>query len=88
MNPINKTYIVFILVIIAIALGLGLGIGLNKSDSRKEITYVGSKDNHLYAINEDGTEEWKFLTGGEVTSSPTIGSDGTIYVGSNDNYLS
>ncbi len=34
-----------------------------------------------------GTLKWKFQTGNDVFSSPAIGSDGTIYVGSNDNYL-
>ena len=34
--------------------------------------YVGSKDNHLYAINKDGTQKYKFPTGGEVTSTPKI----------------
>jgi len=49
--------------------------------------YVGSKSNHLWAINPAGTEKWKYSTGGDVNSSPAIGADGTIYVGSNDNYL-
>jgi len=31
--------------------------------------------------------KWKFKTDGEIYSSPAIGSDGTIYVGSNDGYL-
>jgi len=39
----------------------------------------------LYA--QDGTEKWAFETGGSVFSSPAIGSDGTIYVGSSDNKL-
>ena len=30
---------------------------------------------------------WEFETGGSVTSSPAIGSDGTIYVGSRDKKL-
>ncbi|UCH89619.1 MAG: PQQ-binding-like beta-propeller repeat protein [Thermoplasmata archaeon] len=30
---------------------------------------------------------WKFETGGKVKSSPIIGPDGTIYVGSEDRYL-
>ena len=33
-------------------------------------------------INPDGSKKWAFKTGGRVTSSPAIGSDGTIYVGS------
>ncbi|MEW6592836.1 MAG: PQQ-binding-like beta-propeller repeat protein [Candidatus Hadarchaeota archaeon] len=47
--------------------------------------YVGSFDNNLYAINPDGTEKWHFTTEGSawgVESSPTISSDGTIYVSS------
>jgi len=35
----------------------------------------------------NGTLKWKFKTDGMVQSSPAIGSDGTIYVGSNDDYL-
>jgi len=34
-----------------------------------------------------GNEKWKFTTGGMVESSPAIGSDGTIYVGSDDDSL-
>ena len=33
------------------------------------------------------TPIWEFKTGGDVYSSPAIGSDGTVYVGSNDNKL-
>ena len=31
-----------------------------------------------------GVKLWEFETGGEVTSSPAIGADGTVYVGSKD----
>ena len=34
-----------------------------------------------------GSPKWKYKTGGSVRSSPAIGSDGTIYVGSLDGYL-
>jgi outer membrane protein assembly factor BamB len=34
------------------------------------------------ALAADGTLKWKFDTGGEVTTSPAIGADGTIYVNS------
>ncbi|MCP4882681.1 MAG: PQQ-binding-like beta-propeller repeat protein, partial [Flavobacteriales bacterium] len=40
-----------------------------------------------YAINPDGSKKWAFKTGNLIRSSPAIGSDGTIYVGSDDNYL-
>jgi len=48
--------------------------------------YIGSNDKKLYAINPDGSKKWEFVTGGIVYSSPAIGADGTIYVGSYDNY--
>ena len=34
-----------------------------------------------------GTGLWEFETGDDVFSSPAIGSDGTVYVGSNDKKL-
>ena len=34
-----------------------------------------------------GTLKWKYDTGDEVRSSPVIGEDGTIYVGSDDRCL-
>ena len=34
-----------------------------------------------------GTPIWEFETGGDVVSSPAIGSDGTVYVGSHDKKL-
>ena len=34
-----------------------------------------------------GTILWEFETGDRVRSSPAIGSDGTVYVGSNDKKL-
>ncbi|MGB4374776.1 MAG: PQQ-binding-like beta-propeller repeat protein [Defluviitoga tunisiensis] len=33
-------------------------------------------------MNPDGSLKWKYKTGGLINSSPAIGSDGTIYVGS------
>ena len=34
-----------------------------------------------------GAKLWEFETGNKVRSSPTIGSDGTVYVGSVDKKL-
>ena len=34
-----------------------------------------------------GTPSWEFQTGADVYSSPAIGSDGTVYVGSDDNKI-
>ena len=36
---------------------------------------------------EVGEKLWEFQTGGQVNSSPAIGSDGTVYVGSSDKKL-
>ena len=45
----------------------------------------------LSAVGADkkkpGTVLWEFETGGKVFSSPAIGSDGTVYVGSEDSKL-
>jgi hypothetical protein len=47
--------------------------------------YVGSSDTKVYALNGGtGQKLWEFQTGGEVSSSPAIGADGTLYVGSSD----
>ena len=34
-----------------------------------------------------GSKQWEYKTGGDVYSSPAIGSDGMVYVGSRDNKL-
>ena len=45
-------------------------------------------DKKLYAINgKTGVKLWEFETGGFVSSSPAIGSDGTVYIGSSDKKL-
>ena len=49
--------------------------------------YVGSEDDHLYALNPDGTLQWAFPTYYSIDSSPAIGVDGTLYVGSWDDNL-
>lgn len=46
-----------------------------------------SYDGKLYAINPNGTEKWTFETGDVISSSPAIGPDGIIYVGSRNENL-
>jgi len=36
---------------------------------------------------ESGRQLWEFATGDDVSPSPAIGSDGTVYVGSGDKKL-
>lgn len=47
------------------------------------IIYVTSDSGHLYAINSDKTLGWRYSSGsvGFTTSSPALGSDGTLYFG-------
>ena len=58
-------------------------------DSKDGTIYVGSDDNHLYALNPDGSEKWRFETGevDDFDCSPAIGEDGTIYFSSKDGHL-
>ena len=45
---------------------------------------MGSRDGNLHAVNPDGTEKWITDEGWYwIDSSPVIGADGTVYVGSN-----
>ncbi|MBF0559587.1 MAG: PQQ-binding-like beta-propeller repeat protein [Nitrospirae bacterium] len=41
----------------------------------------------LFAVNGDGTFKWSYTTGSYVESTPAIGSDGTVYAGSDDGKL-
>ena len=42
---------------------------------------------NFYAINPDGTQKWVFSQHRPVSSSPAIGADGTVYVGSGNGRL-
>ena len=44
-----------------------------------------TNDNYLYAINPDGSQKWKIKMDGK--GSPSIGSDDTIYFGSENKHL-
>jgi outer membrane protein assembly factor BamB len=45
--------------------------------------YIGA-GNHLYAINQDGTEQWRYSTEGKIWTSPVVGPNGQVYFGSYD----
>jgi len=49
--------------------------------------YFGSHDNHVYAMNPDGTVKWRYRTGHRVFKTAVIDADGTIYIGSDDCFL-
>ncbi len=44
--------------------------------------YIGCQTDELIAVNSDGTEGWRYDTGGDVNSTPIVGASGVIYVGS------
>lgn len=44
--------------------------------------YAGSRTGKIYALNAHGSLKRDAQTGGEVFSSPAIGPDGTVYIGS------
>ncbi len=56
-----------------------------RSEQRGDSSSLG----FLYAINPNGTLKWKFATGkkADFSTSPMIGSDGVIYIGSGDGNL-
>jgi outer membrane protein assembly factor BamB len=45
--------------------------------------YVGSHDNHLYALDAGGGRLWSFETGDEIASAPSVWGE-TVYVSSKD----
>jgi len=58
--------------------------------SDSSVLYVGGGDGNLYAIDTtafEGAVIGYYPTGGVIQSTPAIGEDGVIYVGSNDNCL-
>jgi outer membrane protein assembly factor BamB len=49
--------------------------------------YIGSEDNHLYALDAaTGAQKWAFMAGSFVDSSPIV-AGGIVYVGSNDGFF-
>ena len=88
-------------IIILAALTLSLGCGKKEpvqpsapnpettkpeKETGKETTQP-TKPEPTKAKATTGVKLWEFETGNEVLSSPAIGSDGTVYVGSFDNKL-
>ncbi|MFH1312306.1 MAG: PQQ-binding-like beta-propeller repeat protein [Candidatus Eisenbacteria bacterium] len=49
------------------------------------LIYFGAETACLYALNPDGTLNWKTVLGGINWSSPAIVSDGTLYIGTHKN---
>jgi outer membrane protein assembly factor BamB len=60
--------------------------GLHKSPALASdgTIYVGSWVKKLYALTPEGHEKWSFIASFEIVTSPTVGTDGTIYFGCKD----
>jgi outer membrane protein assembly factor BamB len=50
-------------------------------------SFWGSVDLYAFSLDQNGRLRWQTFTPGYVTSSPALGSDGTVYVGSFDHRL-
>ena len=68
------------LTIIGLVLCLGLGCEKNVNSEATNPKQAKSK-------KTAGVKLWEFETGGSLNSSPAIGSDGTVYIGSVDKKL-
>jgi len=51
------------------------------------VIYIGSESKMFYAFNPDGSVKWQYELSSPIKSSAVIGSDGTVYVVSNDGSL-
>lgn len=50
--------------------------------------FAGSWNNSVYALNtSNGTLRWSYATASYISSSPALGSDGTVYITSGDGFL-
>lgn len=49
--------------------------------------YFGGADGSLHAFTIGGEPLFTFATGGPIDSSPALGADGTLYVGSTDGFV-
>jgi outer membrane protein assembly factor BamB len=60
--------------------------------------YIGSNDGYVYALNPSGSIKWQirvnntdnnnlFTSPNSMYTTPAIGNNGTIYIGSNEGYL-
>jgi outer membrane protein assembly factor BamB len=74
------------------AAGSGLGIIQSQVMGSNGIIYIqgyyqSSVNSFLYAINPNGKLKWSYTNIEEITTTPCIGSDGTLYLGSDVGYL-
>ncbi|MFH1367663.1 MAG: PQQ-binding-like beta-propeller repeat protein [Elusimicrobiota bacterium] len=93
-NNIVKKKIIFIILFVVLILTLIISVsGILRAELantpwpmfRQNLYHTGVST--IPVSGSVGILKWRYLTGSNVQSSPAIGLDGTVYVGSNDNYL-
>ncbi|MDJ0985785.1 MAG: PQQ-binding-like beta-propeller repeat protein [Desulfobacterales bacterium] len=50
-------------------------------DSSSGVIYTDVFGNSLVAVNTGGSERWRLGVGSDIDSTPVVGSDGTVYIG-------
>ena len=66
---------------------LALCLCLGGCGKKESVQPAASNTEATKAKATAGSKLWEFVTGDGVVSSPAIGSDGTVYVGSDDKKL-
>jgi outer membrane protein assembly factor BamB len=63
------------------------GMGWSAAVAKGEYPDIGADVTESFDMPETWNAAWTYATGGPVYSSPALGADGTVYVGSNDGEL-
>ena len=66
--------------------GAGYQPGAYDQEAAQPTAFNWSRQSR-YIVSSDPIKKWSFATNGDIYSSPTVGADGTIYVGSSDKNL-
>ena len=80
---INKVFITKQLPILATFL-ITLSISINSSTAQMFMHDLKHTGRSSYQVTNSNEAKWDLITGGEIWSSPVIGTDNTIYVASTD----
>lgn len=67
--------------------GAFFGIQSGALVDAESYVYFGARDHSVYCLDPDGKKVWSYRTGDQVDSSPVLGADGVLYIGSDDGRL-
>ncbi len=80
----NKLTITILMVILIFPVAVNASYQEGSPWPRFGRNNTGQARSPYYTSHINGTEKWSFSTGDYVVSSPAVGGDGTVYVGSDD----